>query len=94
MDPASSVVLQPGESKAVYVYVSANEDAATGEHMFTLSITSGTETLKQVALKANVLEVGKGDFKRGLEVALIVLVILLVVIGLKELHINQYLFLK
>ena len=82
LDPASSVVLQPGESKAVYVYVSANEDAATGEHMFTLSITSGTETLKQVALKANVLEAGNGDFKRGLEVALIVLVILLVVLGL------------
>ena len=82
LDPASSVVLQSGESKAVYVYVSANEDAAVGEHMFTLSITSGTETLKQVALKANVLEDGKGDFKRGLEVALIVLVILLVVLGL------------
>ena len=82
LDPASSVVLQPGESKAVYVYVSANEDATSGEHMFTLSITSGTETLKQVALKANVLEDGKTDFKRGLEVALIVLVILLVVLGL------------
>lgn len=82
LDPASSVVLQSGESKAVYVYVSANEDATAGEHMFTLSITSGTETLKQVALKANVLEDGKTDFKRGLEVALIVLVILLVVLGL------------
>ncbi len=82
LDPAASVLLQPGESKAVYVYIAANDDASAGEHMFTLTISSGTETLKDVALKANVLEDGKSDFKRGLEIGLIVLVILLVILGL------------
>ena len=81
LDPAASVVLQPGESKAVYVYVSANDDASVGEHMFTLSITSGTETLEQVALKANVLE-GKSGLKQGLEVGLVSLVIVLILLGL------------
>lgn len=81
LDPAASVVLQSGESKAVYVYVSANDDASVGEHMFTLSITSGTETLEQVALKANVLE-GKSGLKQGLEVGLVSLVIVLILLGL------------
>ena len=38
--------------------------------------------MKDVALKAKVLEDGKSDFKRGLEIGLIVLVILLVILGL------------
>jgi uncharacterized membrane protein len=83
IDPAASVVLQPGESKAVYVYVSADEDAAEGEHVFTLSINSGTLTLKQVALKANVLEGDDGlTLKRVLEVGLVILVVLLIILAL------------
>ena len=83
IDPAASVVLQPGESKAVYVYVTANEKASEGEHIFTLSINSGTLTLKQVALKANVLKGDNGlSLKKVLEVGLVVLVVLLIILAL------------
>ena len=78
-------VLSAGETKVVYVYVSANEDATAGEESFTLAIKSGDETLKEVTLKANVEE-AKGSamdkVKKGLEVALVVLVVFLVIIGL------------
>ena len=83
LDPAASVVLQPGESKAIYVYVAANKDAAEGEHVFTLSINSGTLTLKQVALKANVLDGEDGlSWKKVLEVGLVVLVVVLIILAL------------
>ncbi|MCK5107097.1 MAG: putative S-layer protein [Nanoarchaeota archaeon] len=83
IDPAASVVLQPGESKAVYVYVTADEKASEGEHIFTLSINSGTLTLKQVALKANVLKGDNGlSLKKVLEVGLVVLVVLLIILAL------------
>jgi len=83
LDPAASVVLQPGESKAIYVYVAANKDAAEGEHVFTLSINSGTLTLKQVALKANVLDGEDGfSLKKVLEVGLVVLVVVLIILAL------------
>jgi len=78
-------VLSAGETKVAYVYVSAKEDATAGEHTFGLTIKSGDETLKQVTLKANVQEPeasGWDKVKKGLEVALVVLVVLLVIIGL------------
>ena len=82
-DPTSTVVLQPGESKAVYLYVEAEDDATEGEHIFTLSIASGTLTLKQVALKANVLNGGSAlSLKKVLEVGLVVLVVLLIILAL------------
>ena len=78
-------VLSAGETKVVYVYVSASEDAAEGEQSVGLEIKSGDETLKEITLKANVVEPeasGWDKVKKGLEVALVVLVVLLVIIGL------------
>ncbi|MBU0615268.1 MAG: putative S-layer protein [Nanoarchaeota archaeon] len=84
--PSNVVVLEAGESKAVYVYVSAKEGAAAGEQMFSVEIKSGDKTLKQVPLKANVAASssasGFDKVKRGLEVGLVVLVVLLVILGL------------
>jgi len=91
LSPSSVVVVQPEEAKAVYAYVTASEAATPGEHMFSLTVKSGSETLKELALKANVVEgsntpadtPGKwSSVKKGLEVGLIVLIILLVVLGL------------
>ena len=78
------VVLGPSETKIVYVSVAANEDAAAGTQTFGIAVKSGETTLKEVTLKANVLEGSNGwdKVRRGLEVALVVLVVLLVVIGL------------
>jgi uncharacterized membrane protein len=78
------VVLGPEETKIVYVSVAAKEDAAEGEKTFGVAIKSGDATLKEVTLKANVVEdnAGWSKVKKGLEVALVVLVVLLVIIGL------------
>jgi len=81
------VVLSPGQNKVVYVKVAANADATAGEHLASVVVKSGSEVLETVPLKATVTaqEAKSGaDFslRNGLEIALIVLVVLLVVIGL------------
>jgi len=77
------LVLKSGETKAAYAYVAADKDAAAGEKVIGLKVASGDETLKEITLKANVLANSDwGNFKRVLEIGLVVLVVLLVVIGL------------
>lgn len=79
------VVVEPQESKAFTVFASAKQDAAIGEQMFTVTISSNDNILKQLPLTANVQESqisGVSKVKRGLEIGLVVLVILLVIIGL------------
>jgi len=86
MSPSNVVTLGANEAKAVYVYVSAKDDASAGEHMFAISVKSGEQTLKEIALKANVVEPATKSswdkVKKGLEVGLVVLVVLLVILGL------------
>ena len=88
ISPANVVILQPGEAKAVYLYLSAKETAQPGQHMFTVSVTSGAKQLKQFSLTANVVNApassasGWNTVKKVLEVSLIILVILLVILGL------------
>jgi len=90
VNPANIVVVQSGEAEAIYVHLAAKEDASVGEHMFSLIVSSGGETLKQFTLKANVVE-GEaskpavsdfGTIRRVLEIGLVVLVVLLVILGL------------
>lgn len=79
----SVVVLGAGETKVVYANVAATEDASEGMQTFGVAVKSGDTTLKEVTLQANVLNAsGWSKVRRGLEVALVVLVVLLVVIGL------------
>jgi len=85
ISPSNVVLLQPGETETVYVYVSAKEEATVGTHPFTLDIKSGEEILQQVPLTANVVEPAKtgfGGLAKGLEIAVIVVVIILVIVGL------------
>ncbi len=85
MSPSNVVVLGPNEAKAVYVQVSANDNAVAGEQMFALSVKSGDQVLKEIPLKSNVVEPATASgskLKKGLEVGLVVLVVLLVVLGL------------
>ncbi|HLC52174.1 MAG TPA: hypothetical protein VJI98_02925 [Candidatus Nanoarchaeia archaeon] len=83
----SLVVLAPGQNAVVYVDVAVAENAPVGEQVVAVSIMSGDETVNTVALNANVVE-GSDNMKdpvslrNGLEIALIVLVVLLVIIGL------------
>ncbi len=90
ISPANIVVVNPGEAEAVYVYLSAKEDASLGEHMFSLKVSSAGETLKEFTLKANVAEAEAPEpstaqwstVRKVLEIGLVVLVILLVILGL------------
>ena len=92
--PANTVVLEKGETKAMYVYVTATDEATAGERMFSAAIRSDGKVLKEVPLKATVAEGADGNgqeqadglnwanVKQGLQVGLIVLVVLLVLLGL------------
>jgi len=89
ISPENIVNLQSGEAKALYVYVSANNDAAAGQRLFNVKVTSGADTLKDFTLSANVLAAEEeasvtqwGSIKRVLEIGLVVLVVLLVILGL------------
>jgi hypothetical protein len=90
LDPSNVVLLEEGETQTVYLFVSADEEAS-GTYTFAVTVSAGSETLKQMLLTANVEgaaedvseEAGSWDsVKKGLEVGLIVLVILLVILGL------------
>src|SRR3989338_4760839 len=82
----SLVVLEPGKNKVVYVDVAAKEDATAGEHLASVTVKSGSDVLETVVLKANVVQDagadGSASLRNGLEIALIVLVVLLVLMGL------------
>ncbi len=89
VSPSSLVVLQSGETKAVYVYVAANENTAVGERMFSVTIKSADKMIKQVPLKADVVEgsastasASGASLKTVLQYALITLVIILVIVGI------------
>ena len=81
--PSNVVVLNAGETKQVYVYVAANENSAVGEHVFSVDVKEGSD-VKQIPLKASVLESAGSNFsgvKNALVVAVVLLVVLIVVLG-------------
>ena len=85
----SLVVLEPNKNAVVYVDVNVAQNAPVGAHIASVSVMSGTEVLETVTLSANVVDAkanstGKDSvsLRNGLEIALIVLVVLLVIIGL------------
>jgi uncharacterized membrane protein len=88
MSPANTVVLGAGEMKAVYLYLTANEDAAAGEKMFTVSVSSDGTVMKQIPFTANVVEGDNtassdwGRLRNGLLTGLAIIVVLLVLLGL------------
>lgn len=85
ISPTNTVVIEGGDSESVYVFVAANAKAASGQQVFTATVKSGSETIKQATLTANIVEPetnGWGKAKKGLEIALVVLVALLVILGL------------
>jgi uncharacterized membrane protein len=88
ISPSNVVVLNPSESKAVYVYATAAATASAGEHIFSVTVKSGDKELKQVALKADVkgseaaAATGWSKVKKALEWGLGILVVLIVILGL------------
>lgn len=87
VSPSNVLVIGAGETKAFTVYASAKANALPGDQTFTVTVTSGDKTLKQLPLSINVQEAAAtkssaSKLKGSLEIGLVVLVILLVIIGL------------
>ena len=86
ISPSNIVVLDGGKTQTVFVYISASKDAPLGERMFSVSVSSAGEELKQIPLKANVVKPEVGfdwdNLRKGLEIGFVILVIILVVLGL------------
>ncbi len=85
VSPTNVVTVKADETKSIYIYAEANEDAPAGQQVFGVEIMSGDETLEEVTLKANVVDnggFGGASLKRALEIGLIVLVVILVILGL------------
>jgi uncharacterized membrane protein len=83
----SLVVLEAGKNAVVYVDVEVARNAPVGAHVASVSVMSGDKMLETVALNANVVDSSEAprdsvSLRNGLEIALIVLVVLLVIIGL------------
>ncbi len=81
LSPSNVVVVQPGETKYVYAYVTPKETAQTGDHVFSLKVSDGT-TEKEVTLKGTIVKETSNNLKEGLEISLIILLIILIIIGL------------
>lgn len=82
VSPESVVTVEAGETSTAFVYVTPNEKAEAGQKMFTLTVKSGSDVLKQVALSVDVKETKGNSVVQVIEVVLIVLVAVLVVLGL------------
>ncbi|MFC1742229.1 NEW3 domain-containing protein, partial [Nanoarchaeota archaeon] len=88
ISPLQTVTVGAGESKSVYVYVSAKETADAGEHMFTVDVKDASgNVVKQIPMTAKVLEPTEKEtkstgLKKALEIGLIVLVVILIVVAL------------
>lgn len=86
IDPSAVVIVPAGQSKTVYMYVSANSNAEPGDKIMTLTVDSGTEN-KQIPLVAKISKstgsaINWSGLRTGLEIGLVVLVIILIIIGL------------
>ena len=83
LSDSNTFVLNPNSQKTIIIFASTEEEVL-GEQMFLVTVQTPEKVLKQVTLKANVLNVsGAGtDFKTVVVVVLIVLVFGFVVAGL------------
>ncbi|RLE41727.1 hypothetical protein DRJ48_05005 [Candidatus Woesearchaeota archaeon] len=84
LSPSNVLVLNGGETKTAFVYATASRATAPGEYQFSVALnTVEGETLKELTFTANVGKAPSGvSVTRGLEIALVVLILILVVIGL------------
>lgn len=94
VSPSNLMLLQKGETGTVFVHAKVSQTAPAGDNLFVVNVKKGAELIKQVTLKANVVQTQKpvkpatndqfgwNAVKQGLLIALIVLIIILIIIGL------------
>jgi len=83
-DP-STLTVEADSSREAFVFVSAKEDADSGNKLFSVRVKEGNTVVKEVQLQANVdgQEVATtSSFRSGLEVGFIVLLVVLVILGI------------
>lgn len=88
VSPSTLVVVDGGKTESIYVYLTARETAQVGSYTFSVDVSSNGESIKQIPLNANVVEgdgasaAGWDSVKKGLQIGLIILIVLLVILGL------------
>lgn len=87
VEPSNVIIVEAGTTQMIPVYVTAGIEAVAGEHAFTVSIKGLSEEEQTIIMTADIavdetVDAGWGNVKKGLEIALIVLVVLLVLLGL------------
>jgi uncharacterized membrane protein len=92
ISPSNVVNVAGGETKTVFVFVTANAGTAAGEKMFAVTVSDAAgNSLQDITMKANVVGGASSDdssvmnsanARKVLEIGLIVLVVVLVIVGL------------
>ena len=72
------------EANKAYVFVSANENVKSGSYPFTVKVMSGTATVKEFDLTANITKFqgSSSDIKEGLQIGFAVLLVILIILGI------------
>jgi uncharacterized membrane protein len=81
VDPATTVLVKAGQTKPIFVFVSANDDAQGGQKSFTITLSSGQES-EAIQFYANITKGAASGIKSWIEFVLIALVVLLIILGL------------
>lgn len=84
VDP-NTLTVEGDSSREAFVFVTAKEDAESGNKVFTVRVKDGTTVVKEVQLQANVkgkAVAATSALRTGLEVGFIVLLIILVILGI------------
>lgn len=85
VDP-QAITIGPDETREVFIFVSADENADLGEQSFQAKVKAGNTVVKTFDLKANVVgsasPSGILDVKDGLQVGFLILLVILVILGI------------
>ncbi|MFC1690857.1 hypothetical protein ACFL0W_01640 [Nanoarchaeota archaeon] len=84
--PGTLITVEPNGQETVYLYVAAKE-GAEGTRTFSVDVKLGEDILEQISLTSVVISGdstagASGKFVKGLQVAIVVLFIILVIVGL------------
>jgi hypothetical protein len=74
-----------GNEGQAYIFVSADESAATGSYPFTVKVMAGSAVVKEFDLTANVTKFAPGtstDIKEGLQIGFAILLVILIILGI------------
>ena len=84
VEPAVLTVAS-GSTSDLFITVTASQEAAAGSHIFALKVLDNKDVVKEVNLQGQVVSVAQSttsDFRKGLEMAFLVLLGLLVILGI------------